>query len=329
MKRAIKFLLGIAASVFFVFLLFRSISFNELKDSFKNIHIIWVFISLIALFLAYFLRIKRSQIMLSPLKPEVTFTQSALPFMISVAANNVLPFRAGDALRVVKFSSWLKISITSMIAIMFVEHLMDLLAVIAAFGVTLSFSSIQKNSNESVLLHSGSFLLILMSLAIVLLLLFPKFLYKPAQWIINASAKLSPFLARKIQPHIDGLFKTLEIVTDRYNIIRLLGYSVLSWFFEAAAFYIAACSVPEITHKAAGWLAMPVGTLSTVLPASPGYVGTFHYFVRIAMQALGNTAASSTAYAILIHFILWIPVTIVGAGCFVYWVFCYPDKRCQ
>ena len=99
----------------------------------------------------------------------------------------------------------------------------------------------------------------------------------------------------------------------------LLGYTVLSWFFEACTFYMVACAIPDLANPAAGWLAMPVGTLSTALPSSPGYVGTFHYFVTVAARVLGNDPDASTAFAILIHLVLWLPVTICGAVCFVYW----------
>jgi uncharacterized membrane protein YbhN (UPF0104 family) len=67
-----------------------------------------------------------------------------------------------------------------------------------------------------------------------------------------------------------------------------------------------------VTGPLAGWLALPVGTLATLIPSTPGYVGTFDYFTVKAMTELGNTTAAATAYALLVHALLWLPPTLVG-----------------
>jgi uncharacterized membrane protein YbhN (UPF0104 family) len=59
-------------------------------------------------------------------------------------------------------------------------------------------------------------------------------------------------------------------------------------------------------------LALPVGTLATLIPSTPGYVGTFDYFTVRAMSVLGNSISASTAYALLVHILLWLPPTLIG-----------------
>jgi uncharacterized membrane protein YbhN (UPF0104 family) len=62
----------------------------------------------------------------------------------------------------------------------------------------------------------------------------------------------------------------------------------------------------------AAWLALPVGTLATLIPSAPGYAGTFDFFTAQAMALLGNPIAAATAYALLVHALLWLPATLVG-----------------
>jgi hypothetical protein len=57
---------------------------------------------------------------------------------------------------------------------------------------------------------------------------------------------------------------------------------------------------------------MPVGTLSTIFPSTPGFIGTFDYFTTQAMVAPGNTLVSATAFALLVHALLWLCSSIVG-----------------
>ena len=318
-KKCIKFSIGLIASVFFVYLVLRSVSIQSLCTALDHINLSWFLWSPLCLLGAYVFRIKRSQIMLASLNPDLSFGRSAVPYMVSVAANNVLPLRAGDALRAVNFSSWLNIPTVSILAVMMVERLMDLLVIIAALGLALFLFHPRSNSGD-ILLHGSSTFLMLLAIAIIVLLLFPAVMRIPTEWCLKELARIVPTLVGKLRPHTDKLFCTLVLMAHRPRMTLLFGYTGISWFLEACTFFVVAHSIPEIANPAAGWLAMPVGTLSTVLPSSPGYVGTFHYFVTIAAKSLGNTTDASTAFAILIHLVLWLPVTLCGALCFVYWI---------
>jgi hypothetical protein len=60
------------------------------------------------------------------------------------------------------------------------------------------------------------------------------------------------------------------------------------------------------------WFAMTTGTLATLIPSSPGYVGTFDYFAMLGLMAYGAARTAATAHALLVHVILWVPVTAAG-----------------
>ena len=316
----IKFLIGITASFFFLYLVFHSLSLKSLTAALLDVKPVWLCSGLLCLVVAYLVRIKRSQVMLASLNANVSFARSAVPYMIAIAANNVLPLRAGDALRAINFSTWLKVSNVSVLAIMMVERLMDLLIIIASFGGAL-FLFHPQNEKGDILLHSSSTFLFVTAVCIVGLLLFPTLLRAPVEWVLNLVKRWAPRFEEKLRLHSDNLFNTLMLMTHKPRMALLLGYTGLSWFLEACTFYMIARAIPQMFNPNAGWLAMPVGTLSTALPSSPGYVGTFHYFVIVSAKALGNSTEASTAFAILIHLVLWLPITLCGALCFVYWTF--------
>lgn len=317
-KRIIKFAIGIFTSIFFIALVLRSVSFENLAESLGSAKLDTLVVSIVLLVIAYVLRIKRSQIMLVAVNPNITFGRSAVPYMVSIAANNVLPFRVGDILRAINFSPWLGVSTASILAVMMLERLMDLLVIIGFFGGALFLFHAQE-SRELALQHSTALFLILGAVLIAGFLFFPMLLRSPVEWFMAVIKYFVPKLESKIRPFIDRIFRTLTVIVHRPLMLLLLGYTILSWLFEAYTFYMVACAIPNMVNPAAGWLAMPVGTLSTALPSSPGYVGTFHYFVTVAARALGNSPDASTAFAILIHLVLWLPVTLCGALCFVYW----------
>jgi len=57
-----------------------------------------------------------------------------------------------------------------------------------------------------------------------------------------------------------------------------------------------------------------VGTdkLAALIPASPGQVGDYEFFVSTVMGAMGVPLALATTYAVVVHIVIWLPVTLVG-----------------
>ena len=62
-----------------------------------------------------------------------------------------------------------------------------------------------------------------------------------------------------------------------------------------------------------GWTFIVVFALATMIPSSPGYVGTFDYFAVQGLTAFGASHVVALTFALLVHLLLWLPVTIVGA----------------
>jgi uncharacterized membrane protein YbhN (UPF0104 family) len=60
------------------------------------------------------------------------------------------------------------------------------------------------------------------------------------------------------------------------------------------------------------WFSMGGGTLATLIPGTPGHVGTFDFFTTEAMQGFGVDHTRSATYALLVHLLLWLPITLVG-----------------
>jgi uncharacterized membrane protein YbhN (UPF0104 family) len=64
----------------------------------------------------------------------------------------------------------------------------------------------------------------------------------------------------------------------------------------------------------AALLTTGVANLATLVPAAPGYVGTFEAGVTLVVHgALGVSRGLALSYAILVHAVLWFPITLVGA----------------
>ena len=52
--------------------------------------------------------------------------------------------------------------------------------------------------------------------------------------------------------------------------------------------------------------------LFAMLPAAPGYVGTFDAAVIFGVKAIGGTESLALSYLLLLRFMLFVPITVVG-----------------
>jgi len=309
LKKWLRLTIGVVfASVFFI-LIFRNINFQDVKVVFYSANIFPILMAIVAFFIGYSFRIERWKQMLTIENPNLKWRDCSGAFMVSVAANNVLPFRAGDLIRAFGFIHRLKVSIQISVISLFVERLLDLLMVVIFLGIALSYFGM----NSSRFFKFGGGLLFFCALAILLILLLPS-IFKP---IVLSLTKIlchifPKTIGEKILAEINKGFEALECMSNGSTMAKLILLSFLVWIAEGGVFWLAAKSLPSLNNPDAAWLALPVCTLATIIPSTPGYIGTFDFFAVESMVSVGNLTTASAAYAILIHSLLWFPATLTG-----------------
>ena len=304
--------LGLGVAAVFIWLTLRQVSLADIGAAFAGTQLGIVAAGILALGVGYASRVQRWRLMLLSDNPDLRWRDCAGPFLTSFALNNVLPLRAGDVARLFAYRGRLGITLGTGAAAMFVERVLDMLSLLILLGVALMVFG----GNASDLLGLGGVALIAIALALLAVLLLPPLL-SPAYKLGRALLGLIPGgKGASLITEADKAYETLHTLAKGGRMAKLAGLSAIAWLFEGLTFTAAALAIPAIGAAAAAWLALPVGSLSTLLPSTPGYAGTFHYFVTQAMQHMGNAVGPATAYAVLIHAMLWLPVTAAGAIAF-------------
>lgn len=318
-RKAFQLVLGAACAALFLWLALGHLDAGELARSFQAADARWIAAAAAVFFVGYACRIARWRAMLAHSNPQLGWADCAGPFMACVAANNVLPLRAGDVLRAFGFNGRLGTSAAASLASVVVERLLDLLMVVAFLGAALAWFGL----SASHLLGVGSVFLLGGAALLLLVLLFPSLFEPAALACVRVLSTLSPPAGTKLGVGVGKVFTALRAMAQGSTMLALVGWSFLAWLSEGFVFWLCALALPSITVDLAAWLALPVGTLATVIPSTPGYVGTFDFFVAQAMAAPGNTAAAAAAFALLVHAVLWLPPTLIGG----LYLLAYPAKQ--
>jgi glycosyltransferase 2 family protein len=97
---------------------------------------------------------------------------------------------------------------------------------------------------------------------------------------------------------------------------RLAGVSLLVWALEAAIFWIVSDALSlELTLVDAAFLVV-LSSFFALIPAAPGYVGTFDAAIVFGLKALHVAGGQAVAFALLARFVLFVPITVVGLALF-------------
>jgi uncharacterized membrane protein YbhN (UPF0104 family) len=108
------------------------------------------------------------------------------------------------------------------------------------------------------------------------------------------------------------LVEALNVLRAPARLVTLLGLSIVTWAFEGAVFAVVALAIDTGAARRGPWFALATSTLATLLPSSPGYVGTFDYFAVLGLTAYGATREAAVVFALTVHAVLWVPLTASG-----------------
>jgi len=317
MKRAVQFAVGLALAGGFVWLILRDLDRAALAEAVRNPDLRWLALGLLFWACGYSLRVLRWRAMLGVANPHLGFWRCAVPFLGSIAANNVLPFRLGDVLRCLAFSRWLAIDAGTVTATVMAERLLDLLTILVALGGAVLVFAPRDGSVG--LLGVGAGALVALGLLALGLLLVPGVLRPLARGAVTAARSLSPAVADRLAGFVFPLIETLVILSKGRRMAGLIATSALVWICEGLVYWAVAMAIPAMANPAAAWLALPVGTLATLLPSTPGYIGTFDYFAIAAARAGGNSTAAATGFAVMVHLYFYVPATLLGGISLLVW----------
>jgi hypothetical protein len=303
--RRLKLAFGLLISAVFLYATLSTVPLAKVGDALKGARPEWIAAALSCILIAYILKIHRWTVMLRSLGADVGVADTATPFLGGVAFNNVLPFRAGDVIRVVAFQRFTGVPASGQLGTLLLERLLDLFVLMAFLFATISFWQI--TALDEALLSGARWAALAIAGAIVMFVAAPAPIRLVVRW---AEVRLP-----KLRPAGEALLRLSDAVAALSRpllLARVTLISILAWLAEGGAFLMVGLALGVAPTAPAALLAVSIGTLSTIIPSSPGYVGTFHYFTAKAVSAFGAGEVGAAAYAILVHALLWLSTTAAG-----------------
>ena len=215
---------------------------------------------------------------------------------VGYLGNNVLPARAGDALRVVLLTPRAKTDNRTVIGTLVAERLCDvlvlgLLFLLLAYGV-LSGAGTDLFGDRlgTAAIVAGAVLAVCVLVAVVL---------HTRGHLRRAIDFLRPMAAATAN------------LRGRHG-AEVLVLTVVVWALEGSVWYLTAVAADLGVDVVEALYLLALSSMLVLIPAGPGYAGTMDAAILIGSQALDRSASAALTYLILLRFVLMVPITIAG-----------------
>ena len=232
---------------------------------------------------------------------------------IGFMANNILPFRAGELVRLLAATRLAGARFSAVLSSVAVERVLDGLTVVALLSISLLASDLPPDVSVGgvSLRHAAQVSGLLGAAALIVALLVVAF-PMAAERVIRRVLPAGRF-ADRIVGLIEGIRHGLMVLRSPGLLAGTIVWSIIIWVTNALAFFVA--------FKAFG---IPVGFLGALLlqgilvfgisvQLTPGFLGQFEAAIVAGLALFRIPAGLASSYAIAYHATTFLPIILLGA----------------
>ncbi len=214
---------------------------------------------------------------------------------VGYMGNNVLPARAGDALRVVFMAPRARTDARTVIGTLLAERLLDVLVLGIGF-LALAYGVVGGAG-----LPSGAELRIALGVLLAL----------------GAAAAVALVVLHRAG-HLERIWRFVAPMIAAIARLRgrhgaaMVALTLVVWGLEGAVWWTAGEAAGLSLGAVEAAYLLCLASMFALVPSGPGYAGTMDAAVVFGARVLGRTSGAALSYLLLLRFVLFVPITAVG-----------------
>jgi hypothetical protein len=263
----------------------------------------WLFLAIVAGPLGVWARARRWW----HLFPPGSDPPGLLPaMMIGYMANNVLPLRAGELVRVFVVARRWGHGFWTAVATSVVERILDGLVVVGVLCALLLLIPVPRPLVVgAITLLAGD---VALAAALAAAAAWPAGFRRVLTRLIRSWPRAQAFVVRILDTFVSGLdgIRTLR------RLPAIVVWTVVVWILPAFGAWSALRAANLELPWVAAWTVLAFVGLSISIPSAPGYIGVFHFAAAKAVEMFGVTGTQGLGFALVFHAAQFVPITVVG-----------------
>ena len=291
--------LGIASSVFFLWLVLRDADLDAVWRALQGADIWLIVTAAVVIQAVYIAQAARWRLIAGT--QELSIRRFYELVLGGIGANNVLPLRIGDLLRARWLSTSAEIPAGQALGSVFRDRACDVLTLVVALAITLP---VVGGAAWVARIAVGGIVLLMVLAGVV------------AGAVVYSRTR--PRARREARSRLRRLVRdTVDEVASpigRRRLVPALALSVLAWGSWAFAAGLVCRSLGIVLSPTELVFVTAVINLGVVIPSSPGFIGTYQWLAVAALGAVSVDGDVAIAFSLLMQGIWFVPTTIVGGA---------------
>jgi len=313
-KRVLAGILGAVIAVALLLWALRGVHLDQVLGQIRQADPWPLALGVLLASLTFVIRLARWLLLLrdesgASLRPWALWHATAIGFM----ANNLLPFRAGELVRVFAATKLSGARFTAAMSSIAVERIFDGLAVIGLLGAGLLFSDLPSGVvvggvSLAGAAQAGGLLALGALLAAGTIVAFPLAAERLVRRVLPAGG-----FAERIVAMIEGIRHGLASLRSPGLLAGVVIWSLVHWLVNAAAFWVSFAAFDIPVGFGGALVLQGVLAIGISVQLAPGFVGQFEAMVVAALALYGITNEVASTYALVYHGATFVPITLAGA----------------
>ena len=306
MLKGRRFWVGLVVTLFFLALFFYQVDFAEMGRALQGANYLFLLPAIALYFLTMGFRTLRWRYLLDPLG-HVSVRRLFPVMAIGYTANNTLPLRLGELVRVYFLGQREGLSKASALATIAVERIFDGLVLLLMLAAVSLYLPLAGWIGDTARIMAAFFIGALVSAFAI------ASSRKLTERMVATILRLVPGRARGKLLEISGLFlEGLRVLHRPDKLLLVFLTTCLVWLAEAGVFYLVGFSFNLDLPVEVWLLTTSTSSLAISLPSSQGGIGPFEFFCARTLALFGVSLATANAYAIVLHAVLLVPFSLLG-----------------
>jgi len=302
------FWIGLLVSLGALVLAFRGLHWAEVGSALRHANYFLLLPAAIVMFFSLYFRAVRWGVLFHP-RTHLRVGNLMGTMNIGYSVNNLLPLRVGEFVRAYLIGDAEKVSTAHALSTIVVERVLDVLAVVLMLVLLLPFIDVPAWAATPALVAGVVFLVLGVLLATLSL---------ARRWALTVVDNGARLLPARHQPRLheaaESVMEGFGVLSKPAVLASSVGWSFASWFCSVLTMFI----VQQAFDLGVGFEAAPfvvaTTSLAMLVPASPGYIGTFELVAIKGLENVFDVGKSAAAsYALAQHAFLYLAPLIVSA----------------